>query len=169
INRIDLDKIKSKKGQVGKTSIEDVLLAIKKIKGDPEKGKKLFSQQGCIACHSINKGDKLKGPFLGQIGGIMNKEQIAEAILKPNASISQGFATVQIKTKDGKTYVGFITAQSSKRVILRDITVAVHVVTTENIAERKELENSMMPTGLADALSFEEFASLVTFLSEQKV
>src|SRR5699024_8164658 len=27
VNRIDLDKIKSKKGQVGKTSIEDVLLA----------------------------------------------------------------------------------------------------------------------------------------------
>ncbi len=28
---------------------------------------------------------------MGQIGSIMNREQIAESILKPNASISQGF------------------------------------------------------------------------------
>lgn len=167
-HKVDLEKIKNKKGQVGKASIEDVLIAIKKIKGDPSLGKKLFTQQGCIACHSIKKGEKLKGPFMGQIGSIMNKEQIAESILKPNASISQGFATVQIKTKGGKTYVGFVTAQSSERVILRDITGSVFVVKSKDIAERKELETSMMPTGLANSLSYKEFASLVTFLSQQK-
>src|SRR5699024_10283975 len=132
-HKVDLEKIKNKKGQVGKASIEDVLIAIKKIKGDPSLGKKLFTQQGCIACHSIKKGEKLKGPFMGQIGSIMNKEQIAESILKPNASISQGFATVQIKTKGGKTYVGFVTAQSSERVILRDITGSVFVVKSKDI------------------------------------
>jgi putative heme-binding domain-containing protein len=167
-HHIDLDKIKNKKGQIGKTSIENVLIAIKRIKGNSELGKKLFRQQGCIACHSIEKGAKLKGPFLGQIGGIMNKEQIAEAILKPNASISQGFATTQIKTKDGKTYVGFVVAQSSDRVVLRDISGATHLVKAADIAERKELKNSMMPAGLGNALSYKEFASLVTFLSQQK-
>ena len=167
-HKVDLNKIKNKKGQVGKSSIENVLVAIKKIKGDPSLGKKLFTQQGCITCHSIKKGEKLKGPFMGQIGSIMNKEQIAESILKPNASISQGFATVQIKTKSGKTFVGFVTAQSSKRVVLRDITGSVHVVQAEDIADRKELETSMMPTGLANALSYQELASLVTFLSQQK-
>ncbi len=165
---VDLEKIKNKKGQVGKASIEDVLIAIKSIQGDPSLGKKLFTQQGCIACHSIKKGEQLKGPFMGQIGSIMNKEQIAESILKPNASISQGFATAQIKTKSGKVYVGFVTAQSSDRVVLRDITGSVFVVKTEDIAERKELKTSMMPTGLANALSYKEFASLVTFLSRQK-
>jgi hypothetical protein len=39
---------------------------------------------------------------------------------------------------------------------------------SEKIKERKELENSMMPAGLANSLSYEELASLVTYLSQQK-
>ncbi len=166
--KIDLEKIRNTKGQIGKTSIEDVMLAIDKLKGDPELGKKLYTQQGCIACHSIKKGEALKGPFMGQIGAIMSRQQIAESILKPNASISQGFATVLISTKDGKSIMGFVTGESGDKLTLRDITGTSYTVNTKDIASRKEMETSMMPPGLADALSFEEFASLITYLSQQK-
>jgi putative heme-binding domain-containing protein len=166
--KVDFNKIKSKKGQIEKSSIEDIMLALDKIKGDPALGKKLFTQQGCFVCHSIKKGEVLKGPFMGQIGSIMNRQQIAESILKPSASISQGFATVQITTNDGKTLLGFVTAQSSDKVVLRDITGTAHTINTKDIKKREELKTSMMPTGLANALSYEEFASLVTFLSQQK-
>jgi len=166
--KVDLDKIRNTKGQIGKTSIEDVMLAIEKIKGDPELGKKLFVQQGCVACHSVKKGEALKGPFMGQIGAIMSRQQIAESILKPNASISQGFATVLITTKDGKSIMGFVTGESGTKLTLRDISGTSYTVNTKDIESRKEMENSMMPPGLADALSFEEFASLITYLSQQK-
>lgn len=166
--KVDLEKIKSKKGQVGKSSIEDVLLAINKLKGDPSKGKLLFTSQGCVACHSINKGDKMKGPFMGQIGSIMNREQITESILKPNASISQGFATVMITAKGNKSYTGFVTEETAARVVLRDIGGNVYTVRTSDIVSRKEMKSSMMPAGLANALSYDELASLVTFLSQQK-
>lgn len=165
---IDLDAITSKKGQVGKASIEDVIRAVGEIKGDPTQGKALFDQQGCIACHSVSKGENLKGPYMGQIGSIMNPVQIAESILKPNASISQGFATVVIHTKDDKSFMGFVTAASADEIELRDITGKVTKIATDNIAEREELSNSMMPIGLANSLSFEEFSSLVTFLYQQK-
>lgn len=166
--KVDLEKIKSKKGQVGKSSIEDVLLAINKLKGDPAKGKLLFASQGCVACHSISKGEKMKGPFMGQVGSIMNREQITESILKPNASISQGFATVTITAKGNKSYMGFVTEETAARVVLRDIGGNVYTVKTSDILSRKEMKTSMMPAGLANALSYEELASLVTFLSQQK-
>jgi len=166
--KVDLEKIKNQKGQIGKTSIEDVMLAIANVKGDAIKGKALFTQQGCIACHSINKGDKMKGPFMGQIGSIMNREQIAESILKPNASISQGFATVLVNAKGDKSYMGFITEESADRVVMRNIAGEVFTIKASDILSRKEMETSMMPAGLANALSYEEFASLVTFLSQQK-
>ncbi|MBC9928854.1 DUF7133 domain-containing protein [Chitinophaga qingshengii] len=166
--KVDLEKIKSKKGQVGKTSIEDVLLAVKQIKGDPAKGKILFANQGCNACHSLTRAEKMKGPFMGQIGSIMNRERIAESILKPNASISQGFATVTITAKGNKTYMGFVTEETAAKVVLRDITGSVYTVNTADILSRKEMKTSMMPEGLANALSFEEFASLVSFLEKQK-
>ncbi len=165
---VDLDKIKNQKGQIGKSSIEDIMLAMDRIKGDPTLGKELFTRQGCQACHSIDKGEALKGPFMGQIGSIMNRKQIAESILKPNASISQGFASVQITTRNGNHLMGFITSESAERVVLRDITGKAHTINVSDIQERKELETSMMPSGLANALSYEEFASLISFLAAQK-
>lgn len=166
--KVDLEKIKNKKGQIGESSIEDVMLAMAKIKGNPTLGKGLFAKQGCIACHSLNKGEPLKGPFMGQIGSIMNREHIAESILKPNASISQGFATVMITAKGDKSYMGFVTAETADKITMRDIAGQVTTVKTSDVITRKEMETSMMPTGLANSLSYEEFASLITFLSEQK-
>ncbi|MDI1321365.1 MAG: c-type cytochrome [Algoriphagus sp.] len=165
---IDLESIKNKKGQVGESSIEDVVLAVADSKGDAVKGKALFTSQGCIACHSIEKGQVMKGPFMGQIGSIMNRDQIVESILKPNASISQGFASVQITTNDGKFFMGFVTGESAQELTIRDIGGNATKLEKKNIKERKELENSMMPPGLANSLSFEELASLVTYLAQQK-
>ena len=166
--KVDLEKIRNKKGQVGEASIEDVMLAMAKIPGDAAVGKTLFTQQGCVACHSINKGEAMKGPFMGQIGSIMTREQIAESILKPNASISQGFASVLITAKKDKSYMGFVTEESAGKLVLRDITGQVYTIKTSDIISRQEMETSMMPSGLANALSYEEFASLITFLSQQK-
>jgi putative heme-binding domain-containing protein len=166
--KVDLEKIRNKKGQIGESSIEDVMLAMAKIKGNPTLGKGIFAKQGCIACHSLNKGEPLKGPFMGQIGSIMNREHIAESILKPNASISQGFSTVMISAKGDKTYMGFVTAETADKITMRDIAGQVTTVKTADVLSRKELETSMMPSGLANSLSYEEFASLITFLSEQK-
>ncbi|KPM47677.1 DUF7133 domain-containing protein [Jiulongibacter sediminis] len=165
---VDFEAIKNKKGQVGESSIEDVILAMGQIKGDASKGKALFTSQGCIACHSIEKGQVMKGPFMGQIGSIMNRDQITESILKPNASISQGFSTFMIETKDGKSYMGFVTAESADKLTIRDIGGNATELSKNNIKSREEMENSMMPAGLANALSFEELASLVTYLQGQK-
>lgn len=167
-SQVDLDAIKGQQGQVGKAFIEDVILAMAEVPGDATKGKALFSSQGCVACHSIAKGDVMKGPYMGQIGAIMKREQIAESILKPNASISQGFATVSIKTRDGKAHMGFVTAESAEELTLRDITGKATTLEKASISSREELETSMMPAGLVNALSYEEFASLLAYLEQQR-
>lgn len=127
--KVDLEKIKNKKGQVGEASIEDVMLAMARVKGDAQVGRALFAQQGCVACHSLSRSETMKGPFMGQIGSIMNREQIAESILKPNASISQGFSTVMIKAKGKKNYTGFVTEETASNVVMRDVTGQVYTVT----------------------------------------
>jgi len=166
--QVDLEKLKNKKGQVGESSIEDIMLALDKLKGDAKEGAALFVQQGCKTCHAIDRSEVQKGPFMGQIGSIMNRQQIAESILKPNASISQGFSTVQIQTKSGNAYVGFVTQESADKLTIRNITGAATTLAKSEIASRQELEHSMMPEGLANALSYQEFASLVAYLAEQK-
>ena len=165
---VDLDKIMKKKGQVGKMSVEDLTIALGKIKGDPTKGPKLYESQGCTACHALKKDEIQKGPYLGQIGGIMNAERIAMSILRPNQEISQGFKTVNISTKDGQNHVGFVTRRLSDQVEMRDISGKVTKLKTKDIKSEDILPISMMPPGLANGLSLEDFASLVRFLANQK-
>lgn len=165
---IDLEKIKDKKGQIGKASIEDIMIALKQFKGNPEKGREIYNSQACFTCHSLKSNEVLKGPFMGQIGAIMNREQIAESILKPNASISQGFATVRIITKNGNNHTGFVTQESANDLTIRNIAGIATSLKKSDIATREELDTSMMPMGLVNALSYEEMASLIAFLEQQK-
>jgi putative heme-binding domain-containing protein len=71
-------------------------------------------------------------------------------------------------TKDGTAMVGFISAQTADEIEMRDIAGGVHKFKTADIKDKKELEISMMPPGLANSLSVEEFASLIDFLASKK-
>jgi HEAT repeat protein len=102
---VDLAKVMAAEaGEVGKTSIEDVILAVSEMEGNARRGSRTFQRQGCATCHTLKKVEKPKGPFMGHIGSIMKRDQIAESILKPHASISQGFATVSLTTNDDTGY-----------------------------------------------------------------
>lgn len=166
---VDFEALAGQKGQVGEASIEDVMLALESLSDDvnEELGQKLYVQQGCMVCHSIDPSETPKGPFLGQIGAIMTRDQIAEAILSPNASISQGFTTVQIQTEEGRSYIGFVTEESAEELVIRDITGQATTLAKSDISSREELEISMMPSGLVNSLSYEEFTALVNYLSSQ--
>ncbi len=165
---VDLAKIRAQKGAVGSTPIEDVILSLDKIKGNATKGGKLYAQQGCIACHALENGGVALGPYMGQIGSIMNREQIATAILRPNDTISQGFQTAQVKMKDGSVHIGFVTESNVDKMTLRDMAGQVTTLRAAEVEHEEHLPTSMMPPGLANALSLEEFADLVTFLAEKK-
>jgi putative heme-binding domain-containing protein len=168
IPTVDLAKIAAQKGAVGTTPIEDVILSLAKLKPNHARGEALFTQQGCVACHALKPGGPALGPFMGQIGGIMNAEQIATAILRPNDTISQGFQSTQVTLKNGGVLMGFITESNVDQITLRDMTGKVTVVPAKDVAKNAPLPMSMMPEGLANALSLEDFAAMVHFLAGQK-
>ena len=165
---VDLSKIDTSVGEVGRMSVEDVIVALGKIKGKPAQGQRIFTRQGCVACHTLTADEPLKGPYMGQVGAILKRDDIAMSILRPNAAISQGFKTVMVTTRDGEGVAGFVSARSADEIEMRDVAGQVHRVKTADIKEEKELEISMMPPGLANPLSLQEFASLVDFLAQQK-
>ena len=166
--KVNLKKIMDKQGQVGEMSIEDISIALGEIKGDLSKGPALFTKQGCVACHALKKDEVQKGPYLGQIGGIMDADRIAMSILRPEQEISQGFKTVSITTKKGGAHVGFVTNRLSDQIQMRDIAGTVTTLKTSDIANETLLPISMMPAGLANGMSMNDFASLVHYLAAQK-
>ncbi len=165
---VDLAKIASQKGAVASTPIEDIVLAMDTLKSNHALGEKLFTQQGCIACHALETGGPVLGPYMGQIGSIMNRDQLVTAILRPNDTISQGFQSVVLTMKDGSVKTGFVSESTADKMVLRDPTGGVSTVATKDVANETHIPVSMMPEGLANALSLDELTALVHFLASKK-
>jgi len=163
----EVEKIAGKKvPSIGDISIENVMLALDDIKGDPARGKAVLQTQACIACHSIADGDPKRGPDLNKVGSLMDREAIAEAILKPDAAISENW--VDLITHDGAVLQGTLVEKSDAQVVLRNI---AGISTTLKPAEIKEIKTSastVMGPHLLDALTMEQFADVISYLHSLK-
>ena len=97
-----------------------------------------------------------------------SRAELTESILKPSAKIAQGFEPQKIATVDGRTYEGFIVRESGNEVELRDAQGSATILPKNDIDARAKGESSIMPTGLADALTMHDFASLLAYLESLK-
>ena len=142
--------------------------ALKKVilsmEGDIETGRKIFTRQSCTVCHSIKESEPPKGPFLGNVGNLFNREQLITHIVKPNEEVAQGFQSYTFTLNDGYAAMGFVTARDDKQVTVRTMTGISQTIQTDKIKEEKVSSSSMMPPGLVNNLSLKEFASLIDYL-----
>ncbi|MGC6566625.1 MAG: DUF7133 domain-containing protein [Akkermansiaceae bacterium] len=137
-------------------------------KGAPEKGKLLFTRQGCIACHAVDQKAEQKGPYLGSSGSKFTKDYLIQSILDPNAVVAQGFQTVLITMKDGNVHSGFVTREEDGVVDVRNIAGVLTQLKGSDIKKREGQPQSMMPPGLGDALTMEEFNDLIAYMVSMK-
>ncbi|RYD38562.1 MAG: c-type cytochrome, partial [Verrucomicrobiaceae bacterium] len=149
---------------VGSLKNEEVIAQILKTKGDADAGEQIFNRVSCNTCHTTEESQTPKGPYLGNIAQTYKRAELAEAILDPNKTVSQGFATNAITTKDGQSHVGFVTFESAEKITLRDITGKETSIEAKNITSREKPPISMMPPGLAAGLTIKEFAGLLDYL-----
>ena len=133
--------------------------------GDVARGQQLFKEANCVACHTVSKDAKQQGPYLGNIAATYKRQQLAEAVLQPNKTIAQGFATTSILTVDGRVVVGFVTNELADRVTLRDAQAKEHQISKDEIEIRKTLKTSVMPEGLMDKYSVTDLAAIVDYMN----
>ena len=149
---------------IGSLPIEDVLAQVLRIHGEVRRGEQLFTQQGCVSCHTVRADEPLKGPFLGTISTLYKRREIAEAVLLPGKSIAQGFAAHHIELKDGTEVEGFVVQEAADKISLRLITSQEVTVNIADVVRRSKLEKSLMPEKLADNLVVKDLASLIDYL-----
>ncbi|SHJ32524.1 putative heme-binding domain-containing protein [Rubritalea squalenifaciens DSM 18772] len=160
------DKVASKEKKIGDMSIEDVMLGLDKAKGNVAKGKKLMSSQACIACHSISANDRKLGPDLNAIGGHLDREAIAEAILKPDATIADAWVDV-VKT-DGSSMQGTLVSKDDKELVVRNIAGISTTVPMSEVKSVGKSASTIMGPHLLDALTMKEFADVIEYLHSLK-
>ena len=147
-------------------TVEDVLA----LEGSAEKGK--ASIASCYMCHQVNGAGIEFGPALDGWGAGRSKEEIAEAIVNPNAAIAHGYEGSVIQTKSGHTIHGInMDAGSHKETILkvmggRELPIKKGSIANPN--EKKNLEHSLMLSSKQLGLSAQSVADIVEFLKSSK-
>jgi putative membrane-bound dehydrogenase-like protein len=141
-----------------------------KIKGDIAKGKAVYErvESSCVTCHRVGDKGVDFGPGLSEIGSKLPKEALYEAIINPNAGVSMGFETWQLSLKDGGAAMGIIRSETNDEVVLALPGGAATKIAKQDIAKREKLANSLMPSGLNQALAQADLIDLVEYLASLK-
>jgi putative heme-binding domain-containing protein len=99
------------------------------------------------------------------IGASAQPDYLVESLLLPNKAVKEGYHAMRVVTLDDKVFLGIKVREENGLLILRTAEDKEVTVPVKDIAERAEAK-SLMPEGLTDTLTKQEFADLVRFLTE---
>jgi putative heme-binding domain-containing protein len=135
--------------------------------GDPARGRELFFDEKltkCSACHKVGGRGGDVGPDLSSIGGKFGRPHLIESLLEPSRQIVEGYRTTLLRTVDGQVHAGIVKQQSQEQIALVDSSGKRIDLATADIEERKDSPLSLMPTGVTDQLTADQFTDVVAYL-----
>jgi putative heme-binding domain-containing protein len=138
------------------------LAGIEWAKGDATRGRTAFTKATCAACHD---GGSAVGPSLLGISKRFGRDDLLTAILQPSKDVSPRYRPTRVLTTDDKAYTGIIVYEATDGVILQTGADSTVRIAGANIASMKQVEVSLMPTGLIDKLTDVEIADLLSYLA----
>lgn len=151
------------------TTVDSVLKSLTNT--DARKGEDLFMSiygANCSSCHQISGKGKNHAPDLSNIGDRADPKILAEAILNPSQSITEGFAAQMFKLKSGIIQTGIVLEETGREIKLAMTGGAVVNIQRDEIFERKGLPISAMPASFAELLNPQEVAHIIAYLTKQR-
>jgi putative heme-binding domain-containing protein len=136
------------------------LAAIDFEKGDATQGRAVFAKAQCAACHN---GTTAVGPSLVGVAKRFSRDDLLTAILDPNRDVADRYRTVRFTTPD-QVFEGVVIYEATDGVMLQTSADTTIRVPGKAIESRKPGANSLMPSGLLDALTDAEVADLMAYL-----
>ena len=118
-------------------------------------GSKCFARRrfACLSCHQVGKNGGAIGPALTDVGRRLKPEEIAEAVLWPKHSVKPEFRSWQILLADGRSLQGYKRSESAAEVQLFDPTnQQTYTLAKDEIEAQREV-GTLMPDGLAAAMT----------------
>ncbi len=135
--------------------------------GDPVRGKALFlseQRMACSRCHTVDGSASHAGPDLFAVGDKFGRRELIEAVLTPSAQIAEGFSTTTIETKSGDDFTGILKQATGTDLALMGADAKLIKIPIAEIARRHTSDVSLMPEGLQNGLTLQEFTDLIDYL-----
>jgi quinoprotein glucose dehydrogenase len=137
--------------------------------GNAQLGRRYFmtnSAAECVRCHSVGGQGGEVGPSLSNIGNVLTREQILQALIEPSARLSPGYGMVMLTLKDGTSAAGILSQESEHELVLKTSEAEPLKIPVARIAKRENVPSSMPPMG--SIMSKREIRDVVEFLSGLK-
>jgi putative heme-binding domain-containing protein len=131
--------------------------------GKAEEGHALF-QARCGLCHKLFGEGAEIGPDLTAYERT-NVVALLLAMIDPSVAIREGYAATQLTTKDGRILLGFVQDRDANRIAMRESTGQRTVIALNEVQEERVMKTSLMPEGLLDDLSEEQWRDLFAYLT----
>ncbi len=119
-----------------------------------------------MSCHKIGGLGGTIGPDLSTVGVCVEPREVVASVLWPRRMVKAGFETVVIATTDGRIQQGFPLEKNDNEVVIRDPTSDERVVIARTEIEAERDGGSLMPEGLAEAMTEADRRDLIRFLLE---
>lgn len=120
----------------------------------------------CVRCHAVNGYGGIVGPSLTNIGNILSREEILQALIEPSARLAPGYGTVSLELTDGQNIVGILMEEKKDELILKTFEAEPLDIPLARIAKRTNIPSSMPAMG--SLMSKREIRDLVEFLASLK-
>lgn len=144
------------------------LVASAKKDGNARRGLAIFraAKFACLSCHQAGKFGGAVGPALTDAGKRLKPEEIAESVLWPKRLVKPEFVTWLVQLEDGRSLQGYKKKETPTELTLFDpATQMTHVIPKDEIAGQKEV-GTLMPDGLAAAMTGSQRRDLLRFMLE---
>lgn len=138
--------------------------------GDAEAGLRVYlhkAEVSCVRCHAIKGSGGIVGPALDTLAIRKDRQYLLESIVEPNKAIAQGYETVVISLKNGKTVTGVLRASAGGKMTLVTAEGTEMTIPAADIEEH-DRGPSAMPADLVNKLTRRELRDLVEFLASLK-
>jgi len=131
--------------------------------GDAAAGLRVYQQNGCASCHTINGTGGFLGPDLSDIGAKRAVRHLRESLMEPNADLPLDYRTVEVVSVTGERSRGIHLNEDEYSLHLRDSRGNLRSFLKSELKEIKLPRQSLMPD--YRALSKDELENLVGYLS----
>ncbi len=135
--------------------------------GDPEKGRRIVHRSEkaqCLRCHAIGGRGGDVAPPLTHVASRADRRHLLEALVRPNATIAEGYGTVVLTLDDGSTVAGTLAAETESRLTVQTPAGRKRTVKRSRIADRSAADRSAMPS-MAEILTDEEIRDVIAYLA----
>ncbi len=140
-------------------------LPITHITGDPEAGKKVYTEQ-CAKCHMHSGEGQSIGPDLTGMA-VHPKEELLIHLLDPNRSVEGNFRVYTVITVDGRVLNGLLASESRTAIELYDAEGKKQTLLREDIDELVASPKSLMPEGFEKQVNRQQLTDLLEFLTQR--